>query len=128
MRLHLDVSAKTYVSILFIAINVYFKNLSFKRLRVDELKAEFCNGNYMGTFRQIQSYSHCFPYMDTEFLIHSLGDVWELFCEKNEIVKKQTNNKISILKADTKANPDTLKATMAALDKAIGKVNVGLYN
>ena len=91
------------------------------------MKKEFGKGNYIRTFRQIQSYSHCYPYMDIKFLIHSLVDLWELLCEKNEIIKNQTNSKLSILKADPKTNPDVIKAAMTALDDAVGETNKPIF-
>jgi len=77
--------------------------------------------DYMPTLQVIQSYSHCYPYMNTKTLITYLSDTWTLLCEQTEISKNMTERKLAILQSDNKAEPDTLRATKEEQMKCIGK-------
>jgi len=75
----------------------------------------------ISAFREMQSFSHCYPYMNRNVLIRNLGDAWELFCEKKEMIRKQAHKKVLTLQADNKVDPVVLSAAISVRDEAIGK-------
>lgn len=84
----------------------------------------------ISAFREMQSFSHCYPYMNRNVLIRNLGDAWELFCEKKEMIRKQAHKKVLTLQADNKVDPVVLSAAISVRDEAIDactKSNIGLY-
>ncbi len=55
-----------------------------------------------------QIYSRCFPYLDTPKLIGLCKDVWESLSAKNYAAKQYLNRKLTLMKADPKADPDVV--------------------
>ena len=71
--------------------------------------------------RTIQSYTHCYPYMDTFTLIQNVHQAWELLSELYDTEKSIARRKVILLKADNKTDPDILNAAVSILDQSVGK-------
>lgn len=70
-----------------------------------------------------QMYSKCFAYLETPKLIGMCKDVWESLSARNHAAKQYLNRKLTLMKADPKADPDVV-ANIELLKADYGKMKI----
>ena len=90
------------------AILKSLRDSGIPKLTVDHLEETFKSGGHCHAeaLNEVQSYTHCYPYMDTATLVDLLEESWEGLCNRRDAETREVNRRIDRLrKVDTKKKP-----------------------